>query len=113
MARQPLRHGALTLTEYVRLYAPNQIPRLYPRGVDDQGINMENTSQVDISAFRKLADAAPHEEIHALRDEFPLFEEAEYVEAILWPGEMLYIPLGWWHYVESLSTSFSVSFWWN
>lgn len=27
-------------------------------------------------------------------------------------GEMLFIPSGWWHRVESLSVSFSVSFWW-
>jgi len=44
---------------------------------------------------------------------FPLFREAKYVEAVLEDGEMLYIPVGWWHYVRSLSTSWSVSFWWN
>jgi hypothetical protein len=44
---------------------------------------------------------------------FPLFRAAKYVEAILEEGEMLYVPVGWWHYVRSLSTSWSVSFWWN
>ena len=32
---------------------------------------------------------------------------------VLQPGEMLYIPPRWWHYVKSLSVSFSVSFWWK
>jgi hypothetical protein len=44
---------------------------------------------------------------------FPLFGSAPYTECILRPGEMLYIPPGCWHYVRSLSTSFSVSFWWD
>ena len=29
-----------------------------------------------------------------------------------WCVQMLYIPPRWWHYVESVETSFSVSFWW-
>jgi len=46
-------------------------------------------------------------------EEFPLFRDAEFVEGVLGPGECLYIPVGWWHYVRSVSPSFSVSFWWN
>lgn len=34
-------------------------------------------------------------------------------DVVLGPGQMLYIPPGWWHFVRSLSTSFSVSFWWK
>jgi len=45
--------------------------------------------------------------------QFPLFKDAKYVDCILEAGECLYIPVGWWHYVKSLSVSFSVSFWWN
>ncbi|CAP70263.1 uncharacterized protein PODANS_3_3460, partial [Podospora anserina S mat+] len=41
------------------------------------------------------------------------FKRLEYVDCILEPGETLYIPVGWWHYVRGLSVSFSVSFWWN
>ena len=41
------------------------------------------------------------------------FKQLDYLDCILEPGEMLYIPVGWWHYVRSLSVSFSVSFWWN
>ncbi|PSN73550.1 Clavaminate synthase-like protein [Corynespora cassiicola Philippines] len=44
---------------------------------------------------------------------FPGFVDAPYRECVLGPGECLYIPAGWWHYVRSLSPSFSVSFWWD
>lgn len=42
---------------------------------------------------------------------FPLFKDAQYEEAVLGPGDMLYIPSKHWHYVRSLSPSFSVNFW--
>jgi len=44
---------------------------------------------------------------------FPLFASAPYLECILQKGEVLYMPPRWWHYVRSLSLSFSVSFWWR
>lgn len=44
---------------------------------------------------------------------FPEFSSAVYQECILKEGQMLYIPPYHWHYVRSLSLSFSVSFWWN
>lgn len=85
--------------KYVRLYAPTESEKVYPKGVEGGGIDMSNTSEVDV------------EDVDPVR--FPLFEKAEYVECILKAGECLYIPVGWWHYVRSLTVSFSVSFWWN
>lgn len=41
------------------------------------------------------------------------FKKVEYLDCILGEGDVLYIPVGWWHYVRGLSVSFSVSFWWN
>lgn len=29
------------------------------------------------------------------------------------PGEALYIPPRWWHFVKATTVSFSVSFWWT
>ncbi|KAL8925756.1 MAG: hypothetical protein Q9172_002097 [Xanthocarpia lactea] len=88
--------------KYIRLYSPDQTDKLYPKGVEAGGIDMSNTSQVDAEAASEQVDA-----------NYPLFRQAEYVETILAEGECLYIPVGWWHYVRSLSVSFSVSFWWN
>ncbi|KAG0166614.1 Lysine-specific demethylase 8 [Apophysomyces sp. BC1034] len=79
-------------TKYLRLYAPDQTEKLYPH----QGL-MGNTSQVDVGDPDLKS--------------FPSFATADYMECILQPGELLYIPPKWWHYVKSLDTSFSISFW--
>lgn len=43
----------------------------------------------------------------------PLPDEPDF-EVILEAGEMLYLPPGWWHYVESLERSITVTlFWWT
>ncbi len=88
--------------KYVRLYSPSESAKVYPRGIEEGGVDMSNTSEVDVEAVSAVLDV-----------KFPLFCEAEYVETILSEGESLYIPVGWWHYVRSLTVSFSVSFWWN
>ncbi|CAD0092964.1 unnamed protein product [Aureobasidium mustum] len=104
--------------KYVRLYAPTETAKLYPRGIDETGVNMENTSHVDISFAKRLCTPGEQDEVDRTEKQkfearFPLFKNAECIEGVLGPGECLYIPVGWWHYVESLSTSFSMSFWWN
>lgn len=58
-----------------------------------------NSSQVDLDA----PDDA----------RFPRFAPTPFQDCVLAPGQMLYIPPGWWHYVKALDTSFSVSFWWK
>ncbi|WP_257456491.1 cupin-like domain-containing protein [Archangium lipolyticum] len=40
----------------------------------------------------------------------PAFQEADMVEVVLEPGEMIFIPVGWWHWVRALDVSASVSF---
>lgn len=101
-------------SKYVRLYSPEETLKLYPRGMDEAGVNMENNSFVDVSMAKQLyAKDGDMTMRTAFEDQHPLFKDAKYIECVLGPGECLYIPVGWWHYVESLSTSFSVSFWWN
>jgi ribosomal protein L16 Arg81 hydroxylase len=34
-------------------------------------------------------------------------------DCVLEAGQMLFIPPGWWHYVQSTTVSFSVSYWWR
>lgn len=119
--------------KYVRLFAPGQTERLYPRGVDENEVDMSNTSSVDLDeamdAFPEIGlgekegagrdgqwegcDEDMGEKRLVFEERFPGFKDAEYVEGILGPGDCLYLPPGWWHYVKSLSPSFSVSFWFN
>jgi lysine-specific demethylase 8 len=97
--------------KYIRLYAPKESAKLYPRGIEGGGVDMGNTSALDIGVLEGW-DGTEEDQKEALR-KYPLYSSAEYVDLILEEGECLYIPLGWWHYVRSLSVSFSVSFWWN
>ena len=80
--------------KYVRLYDARETPRLYRR----PGA-LCNNSFVDLDA--------PDAEAH------PRFAAAPYHQAVIGPGDCLYIPRHCWHYVRSLSPSFSVSFWWG
>jgi lysine-specific demethylase 8 len=81
--------------KYVRLYPSTTDPSMiYPY----DGQFLDNTSQVDMDNY----DA----------NIFPLFASLPYLDCVLQPGQILYIPKGWWHYVRSLSTSFSINFWW-
>ncbi|GBG93401.1 hypothetical protein CBR_g68529 [Chara braunii] len=82
--------------KYLRLYDPRYRENMYPHGADTL---VRNTSRVDLD----LVDD----------DAFPRFKEAPFVECVLEEGEMLYMPPLWWHYVKSLSVSFSVNFFWS
>ena len=79
--------------KYIKLYSVDQTEFLYPH---TDGI-LTNTSQVDVE--------------NPDLTRFPDFAKAHCVEAVIKPGDMLYIPVKCWHYVRSLSVSFSVSFW--
>jgi hypothetical protein len=78
--------------KYIRLYPPDQTEFLYAR--DDILSNTSNI--VDLES-----------------DEFPNLKNAKFVDGIVEPGDLLYIPKGWWHYVESLSISISISYWFD
>jgi lysine-specific demethylase 8 len=119
--------------KYVRLYAPDQTEWLYPRTMDKSGVDMSNTSEVDLDEamglFAEIGFGEEGDDEHEklgedcgeanqtkrleFEERFPGFTSAEYVEGILGPGDCLYLPPGWWHFVKSLSPSFSVSFWFN
>lgn len=45
-------------------------------------------------------------------DRFPRFREAHPVVADLGPGDMLFLPSLWWHYVSTSEASIAVNFWW-
>ncbi|CAD0198121.1 unnamed protein product [Chrysodeixis includens] len=77
------------------LFAPTDTENLYPH--EHELLN--NTAQVD----PRRPDL----------NKYPNYKNAKPYYCILKPGQMLYIPPKWWHFVESLSISFSVSFWWE
>lgn len=81
--------------KYIRLYAAEYTDMVYPH----ESRLLSNTSRVDV------------ENPDLVR--FPDFIKAPYSECILRPGQMLYIPPKCWHYIRSLSVSFSISFWWR
>lgn len=99
--------------KYVRLYPPTVDREIIrPRG-EEMGVDMGNTSELDVGVLEGWDEPAPdldRIELDAMRDDL---QGVEYWECILEPGDALLIPIGWWHYVRSLSVSFSVSFWWN
>lgn len=43
---------------------------------------------------------------------YPRFADADAVEVILEPGDVLFVPTGWWHQVRSLDVSVSLNFFW-
>ncbi|XP_037670306.1 bifunctional peptidase and arginyl-hydroxylase JMJD5 isoform X4 [Choloepus didactylus] len=81
--------------KYIRLYSPQESEALYPH---DSHL-LHNTSQVDVE--------------NPNLEQFPKFAEAPFLSCILSPGEILFIPVKYWHYVRALDLSFSVSFWWS
>uniref|UniRef100_A0A8D2E453 Bifunctional peptidase and arginyl-hydroxylase JMJD5 n=1 Tax=Sciurus vulgaris TaxID=55149 RepID=A0A8D2E453_SCIVU len=81
--------------KYIRLYSPRDSEALYPH----QTHLLHNTSQVDV----EQPDL----------EKFPMFTEAPFLSCVLSPGETLFIPAKYWHYVRALDLSFSVSFWWS
>ncbi|XP_051244046.1 lysine-specific demethylase 8 [Dicentrarchus labrax] len=82
-------------SKYIRLYSPDDTDKLYPH----QSQLLHNTSQVEVE--------------NPDTERFPEFAKAPYLECVLQPGEVLFIPVRHWHYVRSLELSFSVSFWWS
>ncbi|KAM5582535.1 hypothetical protein ABKV19_002786 [Rosa sericea] len=81
--------------KYIRLYRASLSEELYPH----TETMLCNSSQVDLDNVDER--------------EFPEVKDLEFLDCILEEGEMLYIPPKWWHYVRSLTTSMSVSFWWS
>lgn len=81
--------------KYVRLYDERYSASLYPH----EGNILRNTSQIEVENLNQ--------------ERFPLASGLPFWEGVLKPGQMLFIPPRCWHYIRSLSLSFSVSFWWK
>jgi len=95
--------------KYVRVYHPSQTPFLYVNSDSDR-----NNDQTNNEYYRKQGNMSPmncefeEEEF----EKYPLTRDAVFTETLLFPGDCLFIPQRSWHYVRSLTGSFSVNFWW-
>lgn len=103
-------------SKYIRLYSPEDTDKLYPH----QSQLLHNTSQVGTKVPREnlqlfpSASVSPQVEVENPDPRrFPEFAKVPYLDCVLRPGDVLFIPVQHWHYVRSLELSFSVSFWWS
>lgn len=78
--------------KYVQLFDPIHLHCLYPYD-DDRRVDH---SQLDLARIDE--------------QRFPRASEAIKQVATLYPGDLLYLPCGWWHQIESGGHSLSVSF---
>ncbi|MFI9365444.1 cupin-like domain-containing protein [Kitasatospora sp. NPDC053057] len=78
------------------LFNPSQSELLYPGALD---IRTRHLSSVDVNT--------PDLE------KYPRFAQAEYWEAVVEPGDLLFIPAFWWHQVSAPDISVSVNYWWR
>lgn len=83
------------------LFPPEQLKNLYP-GPDDftpggTPVSMADIEDPDFEKYPRLREALKHA-----------------VVADMEPGDVLYLPYGWWHKVKSLSGfNVLVNYWWN
>ncbi|MGB3534886.1 MAG: cupin-like domain-containing protein [Microcoleaceae cyanobacterium] len=91
----PLHHDPVNLMlaqvmgrKKIKLFPPQQTPFLYNQVGVFSKVDPENSDPV----------------------KYPLFKQAKPIEVILEPGEVIFIPVGWWHHVRSLDLSISISF---
>ncbi|XP_061392789.1 bifunctional peptidase and arginyl-hydroxylase JMJD5 [Musca vetustissima] len=82
-------------TKKLILASPTDTENLYPH----EGEFLSNTSQINAA----LPDL----------EKYPRLAKVKFYNLTLQPGDCVYMPPKWWHYVESESPSFSVSFWWQ
>jgi hypothetical protein len=91
----PLHHDACNILfaqvhgrKQVKLIPPHDIAKVY----NERGV----FSAVDLDAMDF--------------ERFPLLKEATVLDVTLNPGEFLFLPIGWWHWVKALDPSISLSF---
>ncbi len=72
------------------IFAPDQTPFLYPCDYHTSSISVDDIDHVDLKKF-------------------PLFAKANPIRFTLHPGEMLFVPPGWWHMAKILTPSISIS----
>ena len=80
----------------VRLFAPDQTPYLYPYPASSSKPNFSRTHHK-----------------HPNPQDFPDLAKASYLEGIVRAGEMLFIPIYWWHTIDNEDVNIAVVFFWK
>jgi hypothetical protein len=99
----------------VWLYSPDQTHLLYPSSKYAMGASNSEVRPFDPwpprHAQGRQEQPGEHHEggLTEPLDLFPLFRQAVPLKLLLRPGDVLWIPSGWWHTVRSLGTTVSVS----
>lgn len=78
----------------VTLFSPQDSRYLYPQPTDSRAFYY---SSVDVGCPDLTR--------------FPLYSKAKPATIVLEPGQMLFLPAFWWHYVKAVSTSISTNLW--
>ena len=84
----PILFGQIHGRKHVRLIAPSEESRLY---VHDRWYSAVDLEEPDY-------------------ERFPLFRGVRVFDIVVEPGDMLFLPPGWWHWVRSLDVSITATF---
>jgi hypothetical protein len=87
----------------IRLFAPTDSYNMYPYAIND--VFLDTTPSVYMSRIRGT-DLINY-------NEFPKMKMVTCFEGILYPGDLLFIPAGWWHEIKYIDISISVNFLWK
>jgi hypothetical protein len=97
--------------KHVLIFPPDQTRFLYEEDIeqlDKQGL----ADRIDADTMKIWRHYVRWSKVNAFAPDFmkfPLLAEAAYLEAVIAPGDALYIPCGWWHTVHSLDITISVT----
>jgi lysine-specific demethylase 8 len=78
--------------KFVKLVSPAQNKRMYP------------SAKYDSNTLMSSINADNYD-----RQKYPEFAKVNALQATIEPGDILFIPRGWWHYVRALDPSISVN----
>jgi len=88
MANSAARVQGANRIDSIPLIAPYDLPDLYN--------HQHCFSQVDLD--------------HLDYDTFPHFRNIRVIDLVIGPGDLFFLPVGWWHYVRALDNSITMTF---
>ena len=91
----PLHHDSCNIF-FGQVYGRKHIKLLPPYDIDKVYNDKDCFSPVDLEAIDY--------------DRFPAMRNASVLNIVVGPGDFLFIPIGWWHWVKALDVSISLSF---